>query len=60
MKEKVDKPLQSSLESMMHQEESPFTQEILKTRLPSKFRMPIINKYTEVGDPLDHLEGYRS
>ncbi|KAB1200127.1 hypothetical protein CJ030_MR0G008003 [Morella rubra] len=45
---------------MMHQVESPFTSNILEVRLPSKFRMLVIDRYTGVTDPLDHLEGYRS
>lgn len=46
MKQKVDKPPQSSLESMIRQVESPFKLEILETRLLSKFRMLVIDKYT--------------
>ena len=60
MKQKVDKPPPSSLENMMHQVESPFTPNILEVWLPSKFRMPVVDKYTGATDPLDHLEGYRS
>lgn len=59
MKQKVDRPPPSSLESMMLRVESPFTQEVLETKFPSNFRMPVIDKYIEAGDPLDHLEGYR-
>lgn len=60
MKQKVDKPLSSTLESMMHKVESPFTQGILETKLPAKFCKPVIDKYTAAEDLLDHLEGHCS
>lgn len=60
MKQKVDKPPLSTLENMMHRIESPFTGEVLETKLLAKFRMPVIDKYTGTRNLLDHLEGYRS
>ena len=40
--------------------EPPFTEDILHAPLPPKFKMPQFNTYDGSGDPMEHLESYRS
>ncbi|XP_062170506.1 uncharacterized protein LOC133876236 [Alnus glutinosa] len=38
---------------------SPFTDQIMSCRLPSKFKMPEIPVYMGLGDPIEHLASFR-
>ena len=40
--------------------DSPFTATVNSDPLPSKFRMPQIDSYDGVKDPLDHLETFKT
>ena len=44
----------------MQQTESPFTAEVLHFPLPAKFRMPQIETFDGVRDPVDHLNTYKN
>ena len=44
----------------MQQTESPFTAEVLHYPLPAKFRMPQVEKFDGVKDPVDHLNTYKN
>lgn len=43
---------------MVDQEDSPFTEKIMKENVPPKFRLPSIKKYDGSIDPIDHLDAY--
>ena len=44
----------------MQQTESPFTAEVLRYLLPAKFRMPQVETFDGVKDPVDHLNTYKN
>ena len=44
----------------MQQTESPFTAEVLHFPLPAKFRMPQVETFDGVKDPVDHLNTYKN
>ena len=44
----------------MQQTESPFTAEVLRYPLPAKFRMPQVEAFDRVKDPVDHLNTYKN
>ena len=46
----------SDLDNLVNRTDSPFTTPVNSFPLPSKFRMPQIDSYDGVRDPLDHLE----
>ena len=49
----------SDLDDLVNRTDSPFTATINSFPLPHKFRMPHIDRYDGVKDPLDHLETSR-
>ena len=50
----------SDLDDLVNQADSPFTASINSYPLPHKFRMPQIDSYDGVKDPLDHLETFKT
>jgi hypothetical protein len=50
----------SLADSLFSTTTSPFTDRIMSCRLPSKFKMPEIPMYTRLGDPNEHLAGFRA
>ena len=48
----------SDLNDLVNKTDSPFTPSINSFPLPQKFRMPQIESYDGVKDPLDHLETF--
>ena len=44
----------------MQQTESPFTAEVLHFPLPAKFRMPQVEAFDGMNDPVDHLNTYKN
>ena len=44
----------------MQQTESPFTAEVLHYPLPTKFRMPQVETFDGIKDPVDHLNTYKN
>ena len=50
----------SYLNDLVNRIGSPFTASVNSFPLPSKFRMPHMNSYDEVKDPLDHLETFKT
>ena len=50
----------SDLDDLVNQTDSPFTTSVNSFPLPSKFRMPHMDSYDEVKDPLDHLETFKT
>ena len=45
---------------LVQQTESPFTAEVLHFPLPAKFRMPQVEAFGGVKDPVDHLNTYKN
>ena len=56
LKERVS----SDLDDLVNRTDSPFTIPINFCPLPQKFRMPQIESYDGVKDPLDHLEIFKT
>ena len=50
----------SDLDDLVNRTNSPFTFSINSCPLPQKFRMPQIESYNGVKDPLDHLETFKT
>ena len=50
----------SDLDDLVNQTDSPFTTTVNSFSLPSKFRMPHMDSYDGVKDPLDHLETFKT
>ena len=50
----------NDLDDLVNRTDSPFTTSINSFPLPSKFRMPQIDSYNRVKDPLDHLETFKT
>ena len=50
----------SDLDDLVNQTDSPFTASVNSFPLPHKFRMPQIDSYDGVKDPLDHLETFKT
>ena len=49
----------SDLDDLVNRTDSPFTAAVNSFPLPHKFRMPHIDSYDGVKDPLDHLETFK-
>ena len=60
MKEVVKGRASDSMETLVQQNESPFTPEVLHFLLPAKFRMPQIEAFDGVKDPVDHLNTFKN
>ena len=50
----------SDLDDLVNHADSPFTAFVNSFPLPHKFRMPQIDSYDGVKDPLDHLETFKT
>ena len=50
----------SDLDDLVNRTDSPFTAAVNFFPLPHKFRMPQIDSYDGVKDPLDHLETFKT
>ena len=48
------------MDTLVQQTESPFTPEVLRYPLPTKFRMPQVEAFDGVKDPVDHLNTYKN
>ena len=49
-----------TMDTLVQQTESPFTAEVLRYPLPAKFRMPQVEVFDGVKDPVDHLNTYKN
>ena len=50
----------SDLDDLVNRLDSPFTAPVNSCPLPQKFRMPQVESYDRVKDPLDHLETFKT
>ena len=60
MKEVVKGRTPDTMDTLVQQTESPFTAEVLHFPLPAKFRMPQMEAFDGVKDPVDHLNTYKN
>ena len=60
VKEVVKGRAPDTMDTLVQQTESPFTAEVLHFPLPVKFRMPQVETFDEVKDPVDHLNTYKN
>ena len=60
MKETVKGRALVSMDALVQQTESPFTDGVLHFTLPIKFKMPHIETFDETKDPVDHLDTYKN
>ena len=49
-----------TMDTLVQQTESPFTAEVLRYPLPLKFRMPQVEAFNGVKDPVNHLNTYKN
>ena len=50
----------SGLDDLVNKTDSPFTAPVNSCPLPPKFRMPQVDSYDGIKDPLDHLETFKT
>ena len=50
----------SDLDDLVNRTDSPFTTQVNSCPLPQKFRMPQVESYDGVKDPLDHFETFKT
>ena len=60
VKEVVRGRAPDTIDTLVQQTESPFTAEVLHFPLPAKFRMPQVEAFDGVKDPIDHLNTYKN
>ena len=60
MKEVVKGLTPDTMDTLVQQTESPFTAEVLRYPLSTKFRMPQVETFDGVKDPVDHLNTYKN
>ena len=60
VKEVVKGRAPDTMDTLVQQTESPFTVEVLHFPLPAKFRMPQVETFDGVKDPVDHLNTYKN
>ena len=60
MKEVVKGRVPDTIDTLVQQTESPFTAEVLRYPLPAKFRMPQVEAFDGIKDPVDHLNTYKN
>ena len=60
VKEVVRGRAPDTMDTLVQQTESPFTVEVLHFPLPAKFRMPQVEAFDGVRDPIDHLNTYKN
>ena len=60
VKEVVKGRAPDTMDTLVQQTESPFTAKVLRYPLPAKFRMPQVEAFDGVKDPIDHLNTYKN
>ena len=60
MKEVVRGHVPDTMDTLVQQTESPFIAEVLHFPLPAKFRMPQVEAFDGVRDPVDHLNTFKN
>ena len=60
MKEVVRGRALDTIDTLVQQTESPFTAEVLNFPLSAKFKMPQVEAFDGVRDPVDHLNTYKN
>ena len=60
MEEVVKGRAPDSMDTLVQQTESPFTDEVLHFPLLAKFRMPQIEAFDGTKDPVDHINTYKN
>ena len=60
MKEVVKGRTPDTMDTLVQQTESPFTAEVLRYPLSAKFKMPQVEAFDGVKDPVDHLNTYKN
>ena len=60
VKEVVRGRAPDTMDTLVQQTESPFTAEVLHFPLPAKFRMPQVEEFDGVRDPVDHLNTFKN
>ena len=60
VKEVVKGCAPDTMDTLVQQTESPFTAEVVRYPLPVKFRMPKVEAFNGVKDPVDHLNTYKN
>ena len=56
----LKRQVSNNLDDLVNKTDSPFTTSVNSFPLPQKFRMPQIESYDGVKDPLDHLETFKT
>ena len=60
MKSQVKAKAAKNLDILIHRSESPFTERIDEYPLPAKFKVPQLENFDRLKDPLDYLDSFRT
>ena len=60
MKGQVKAKAAQNLDMLIHRTELPFTQRVEDYPLPSKFRVPQLENFDGLRDPLDYLDSFKT
>uniref|UniRef100_A0A2N9IVR3 Retrotransposon gag domain-containing protein n=1 Tax=Fagus sylvatica TaxID=28930 RepID=A0A2N9IVR3_FAGSY len=60
MKSQVKAKAAKNLDMLIHRSESPFTKRVDKYLLPTKFKVPQLETFDGLKDPLDYLDSFRT
>jgi hypothetical protein len=60
MKSQVKVKAAKNLDMLVHRSESPFTKRVDEYPLPAKFKVPQLETFNELKDPLDYLDSFRT
>jgi hypothetical protein len=60
MKSQVKAKAAKNLDMLVHRSESPFTKRVDEYPLPAKFKVPQLETFDGLKDPLDYLDSFRT
>ena len=60
MKSQVKAKATRNLDMLVHRSESPFTKRVDDYPLPAKFKVPQLENFDGLRDPLDYLDSFRT
>ena len=60
VKKRYERKTTANLDGMIKRIDSPFTTSVLQCPLPPKFRLPQLEAYDGIKDPLDHIGAFKT
>lgn len=60
LKNAIKGKIERNLDRMVRTTDSPFTAVVLECPVPSKFRLPQLESFNGLKDPLDHINNFKT